>query len=367
MSLRTRLTALAQAIGLDIKNLQNQVSAIAPPYVTYNPWQRFNIAVNTTSLPATYTVDKLNVFYNGKLLRPNGDDYTATNGTTIDFTFTLEAGDEIDVETINISEDAFNQAVTIDRRAYTSGLTGQSTFNVNYTAPYVRVVVNGFIIPPTDYVATNGTSITLNSPLAADDLSVDLEGFTAFSVANTYTQTQADERFLSAAGASAVFIPRDPTATEAKDNLDGNEILQAESSGLKKFAVQKILDFLTSKVNSWTAANVFKTISFASQVSAGNSGTAVTVNFANGQKQSLALTDNATVTLQFHGVGNYQLILTQDATGNRTVTWAGYADIYYVGSATAPAINTPANTMTVVSFYFNGESAVWLAASKVNA
>ena len=357
MSLRTRLTALAQAIGLDIKNLQNQVSAIAPPYVTYNPWQRFNIAVNTTSLPATYTVDKLNVFYNGKLLRPDGDDYTATNGTTIDFTFTLEAGDEIDVETINISEDAFNQAVTIDRRVYTSGLTGQSTFNVNYTAPYVRVVVNGFIIPPTDYVATNGTSITLNSPLTADDLSVDLEGFTAFAVASTYSQTQAD----------AKFIPQDPIATTAKATLDGSEILQAESSGLKKFAVQKILDFLTTKVNSWTATNTFKAITFASQVSAGNSGTAVTIDFANGQKQSLTLTDNATVTLQFPGVGDYQLILTQDATGNRTVTWTGYAGIYYVGSATAPAINTPANTMTVVSFYFNGESAVWLAASKVNA
>jgi hypothetical protein len=213
--------------------------------------------------------------------------------------------------------------------------------------------------------------------LTADDLSVDLEGFTAFAVANTYTLAQADAKFLTIANATATYlsktaagatyIPQDPTATTAKATLDGNEILQADSTGLKKFAVQKILDFLTSKVNSWTAANTFKTISFASQVGVGNSGTAVTVNFANGQKQSLVLTGNATVTLQFPGVGNYQLILTQDGTGNRTVTWAGYAGIYYVGSATAPAINTPANTMTMVSFYFNGASAVWLAASKVNA
>ena len=367
MSLRTRLTALAQAIGLDIKNLQNQVSAIAPPYVTYNPWQRFDIAVNTTSISAVYTVGKLNVFFNGKLLRPNGDDYTATNGTTIDFTFTLEPGDEIDVETISVAADTSNQAVTIDRRTYVTGLNGASTFNVNYTVPYVRVVVNGYIIPSSDYTAVDGTSITLNSPLTLDDVSVDLEGFTAFSVANTYTQTQADERFLSAAGASAVFIPRDPTATEAKDNLDGNEILQAESSGLKKFTVQKILDFLTSRVNSWSGANIFKTVSFTSEVAAGNSGTAATVNFANGQKQSLVLTNNATITLAFPGVGNYQLILTQDTTGNRTVTWTGYGNFYYVGSATAPAINTPANSMTVVSLYFNGTNAVWLAASKVNA
>lgn len=359
MSLVTRIVALVQAIGADIKQLRTDLDNATGPTatVTYNPWQRINISTNTTSVPATYTVGQLNVFYNGKLLRPNGDDYTATNGTTINFTFTLEPGDEIDVETVTISADPSNQAVTIDRRAYTTGLTGVATFNVNYTAPYVRVVVNGFVIPPTDYTATNGTSITLNSALTADDISVDVEGFTAFAVANTYTLAQAD----------AKFIPQDSTATTAKATLDGNEILQADSSGLKKFAVQKILDFLTTKVNSWTATNTFKAITFASQYSAGNSGTAVTVNFANGQKQSLVLTGNATITLQFPGVGNYQLILTQDGTGNRTVTWAGYAGIYYVGSATAPAINTPANTMTVVSFYFNGATAVWLAASKVNA
>jgi hypothetical protein len=118
---------------------------------------------------------------------------------------------------------------------------------------------------------------------------------------------------------------------------------------------------LTNKTLTSPTVDVVK---FPVQYSAGNSGAAVTVNFANGQKQSLTLTGNATVTLQFPGVGNYQLLLTQDATGSRTVTWSGVSR--YVGSATAPAINTTANNSTVVSIYFDGTNA-WLAASKVNA
>lgn len=118
---------------------------------------------------------------------------------------------------------------------------------------------------------------------------------------------------------------------------------------------------LAAPVINGQTADVVK---FAGQVNAGNSGTAVTVDFVAGQKQALTLTGNATVTLAFPGVGNYQLLLAQDATGSRTVTWSGVSR--YVGSATAPAINTAANSSTMVSLYYDGTS-TWLAASKVNA
>lgn len=116
--------------------------------------------------------------------------------------------------------------------------------------------------------------------------------------------------------------------------------------------------------NKTLMAPVVNVVRFASQANAGVSGTAVTVDFSTGQKQLLTLTGNATVTLTFPGVGNYQILLTQDATGNRTVTWSGVSR--YVGSAMAPAINTAANGSTIVSIYYDGTNA-WLAASKVNA
>ncbi len=96
-------------------------------------------------------------------------------------------------------------------------------------------------------------------------------------------------------------------------------------------------------------------------------GAATTVDFNNGQKVHLNLQSNTTVTFAFPGVGDYKLLLIQDGTGNRTVSWTGGSNNpQYVGSASAPAINLPANTMTMVSVYWSG-SAAFIQAAKVNA
>lgn len=106
------------------------------------------------------------------------------------------------------------------------------------------------------------------------------------------------------------------------------------------------------------------TYTFGAQYDAGSSGASKTLAFSSGQKQLLTLTANATITLTFPGVGNYQVVLKQDATGSRTVTWSGVS--LWVGSATAPAINTAANGYTLVSIFWDGTNA-WLGAAKVNA
>lgn len=103
---------------------------------------------------------------------------------------------------------------------------------------------------------------------------------------------------------------------------------------------------------------------FPAQYDAGNSGTAKAIDFANGQKQKLLLTGNCTVSLSFPGVGMFQIILIQDGTGNRTVTWSGVT--LYVDSPTAPEINTAAGGATLVSVFYDGAN-VWLGAGKVNA
>ena len=99
---------------------------------------------------------------------------------------------------------------------------------------------------------------------------------------------------------------------------------------------------------------------------AGTSGTAKTINFSNGHIQKLELTANCTITLSAPATGIYKLLPLQDPTGGRTVTWAGGSGVVFVGSATAPAINTNANGWTFVSVFFDG-SYYWVAASKVMA
>lgn len=57
---------------------------------------------------------------------------------------------------------------------------------------------------------------------------------------------------------------------------------------------------------------------------AGNSGAAKTIDWANGQKQKVTMTDNCTFSFTNMVAGaTYTLYLIQDGTGGRTHTWTG--------------------------------------------
>lgn len=87
---------------------------------------------------------------------------------------------------------------------------GQTTFTgadangvvLSYTTGSIVVTLNGVKLRPgNDYTATNGNSVVLLSGAAAgDDLVVD--AFSTFDIANTYTQAQADARYLSSTNGS---------------------------------------------------------------------------------------------------------------------------------------------------------------------
>lgn len=113
-----------------------------------------------------------------------------------------------------------------------------------------------------------------------------------------------------------------------------------------------------------TGTSTATVVKFAGEYNAGNSGTSVTINFTNGQKQKLTLTGNVTIALSFPGPGNYQLKLVQDGTGSRTAVWNG--SVKYIGSTSSPEINTNSNGETLVSIYYDGSS-YYIAASKVGA
>ncbi len=76
--------------------------------------------------------------------------------------------------------------------------TGNDTNNVplSYTVGGVVVTINGVVQNPgEDYTASNGVSIVLAAPASFNDEIVVL-AFRTFEVANTYTQGQADGRFV---------------------------------------------------------------------------------------------------------------------------------------------------------------------------
>ena len=64
-----------------------------------------------------------------------------------------------------------NEDLAIMRTSFDYAATeGQTTFNVEYTAGYVDVYVNGVLLSPAEYTASNGTSIVLGEALFVDDV-----------------------------------------------------------------------------------------------------------------------------------------------------------------------------------------------------
>ena len=60
---------------------------------------------------------------------------------------------------------------------------------------YVDVYQNGILLKPsTDYTATSGTTVVLVTGASVNDV-VEIIAYDAFSIANSYTKTEADTRY----------------------------------------------------------------------------------------------------------------------------------------------------------------------------
>jgi len=82
-----------------------------------------------------------------------------------------------------------------------------------------------------------------------------------------------------------------------------------------------------------------------------NTSTAITVALTNGTVQQLTLTGNATITMPTAAAGkSFIIMLKQDATGSRTVTWSTVS----WPAATAPTITSTASKQDIYSFFSDG-------------
>jgi hypothetical protein len=82
-----------------------------------------------------------------------------------------------------------------------------------------------------------------------------------------------------------------------------------------------------------------------------NSGTAITLALTNGTFQIVTLTGNATITMPTAAAGkSFILMLRQDATGSRSVTWS---TVNWAGSVT-PTITGTASRQDMYSFFSDG-------------
>jgi hypothetical protein len=163
------------------------------------------------SLTLVYTPGIEEVYLNGvKLIR--GSDYIASSGSVISNLEPLTANSVVEV----ISYSGFTVANTYTKTevdnliqkkgvrwievmgagASVTTLTGTDDYGsiLEYTPGTEQVFVNGIlIVRGIDYTATNGTSVVLTTPLVPGDV-IEISGTSTFSVANTYTKAELDNK-----------------------------------------------------------------------------------------------------------------------------------------------------------------------------
>ena len=135
---------------------------------------------------------------------------------------------------INLSGDAivFITAIAADLQPTTFTTTvftataNQTTFSVSYTVGFVEVFLNGSKLSAADFTATNGSSVVLASGAAVGD-TVDVVAFATQTVANVYTQTQSDARYLQLTGGTLTGDLSGTTSTFSGDVTIADKIVHS--------------------------------------------------------------------------------------------------------------------------------------------
>ena len=94
--------------------------------------------------------------------------------------------------------------------------------------------------------------------------------------------------------------------------------------------------------------------------SKGNSGSGtVTFNWNDSNIQTVTLTGNCTFAFSNpQSGGSYQIVITQDGTGGRTITWP----TVYWQNKTTPLLSNSANTVDVITLLYDGSKYLGLIA-----
>lgn len=99
---------------------------------------------------------------------------------------------------------------------------------------------------------------------------------------------------------------------------------------------------------------------YSETVVTSNSGTAYTLNLANGNIFELTLTENCTLAISSPPpsgkAGSVTLILTQDSTGNRIISWP--ASVTW-SDGSAPTLSTGAGTTDVITLFTIDGGTTW--------
>lgn len=128
----------------------------------------FTATSGQTQFTAAQALDNINVFLNGLLLNET-EDYTYS-GATLTLVTGAQTNDEIEILDYNSARLIDGVSSTYLRNVFTA-TANQTSLSVDYHPGLLDLWLNGVkLISGTDYTATDGTTVTFASGLAANDV-----------------------------------------------------------------------------------------------------------------------------------------------------------------------------------------------------
>lgn len=129
---------------------------------------------------------------------------------------------------------------------------------------------------------------------------------------------------------------------------------------------QKLINAnLNARIVNRTTEGQYKFVTYNAEYNNGNSGNATTIDWRNGNKQTMTVTGAPAVLTFTAPIGSCNLVfrITQGSGGSKTITWPSTVKW---PAGTAPTLSTTANDVDIICFYYSATTGFYYGVASLD-